>query len=243
MNNVSQILPLRRMTCSPDEWDAFRKEQATAVAGKIETDKSAEFAKYMEQCFLAICEELNVFDMASNWAEKTPLEKLAVADDIIRRFVARIKSDTNGGRAQKYNDMPVKPVPKIYVVSSDRGLMSVSTNGAVQVNPNSPVCNDFVRFLMALRHEATHIVDLFFPHLSPLCPGILARATAFYVGPHEDEKLYEKNPLEMNANTRLKEFGQMVKARIAMREYNRLRGLIGRGMMNNALGGIGPHVR
>ena len=135
MNNVSQILALRRMTGTPAEWAALKRDQAKQIAGKIEKDKSQEFTKYIDDCFIAVCEELRVFDMARDWATKKDLDKLEIAQNIIRRFVARIKSDTANGRAREYNDRPIESVPDISVTGTNNGQMSVSKDGRVNVNP------------------------------------------------------------------------------------------------------------
>lgn len=232
-NILLQILAVRRATCSPAEWNTYKKAQARKIAGKIEKTKSEQFAEYVDEIFLSVCEELHVFEMARDWAKKSASEKLAVAGNIIRRFVERVRSDMNTGRAKKHNDMKVESVPEISVSRADSGLMSVSPRGVVNINSNWTFYNDLVRFLMDLRHEATHIVDMFFPSLSPLKPDILARAQVFYVDGRDDFGLYGSNPLELNANTRRREFGDIVRAKIALREYNRIGGLVG-----NAMGGM-----
>ena len=229
-NVILQILAMRRATGSPAEWNAIKKAQARKIAGKIEQDKSQEFAKYIERCFMSVCDELHVFEMARDWPQKSEFEKLTIAGDIINRFVKRVQSDMNTGRARKYNDMVVEPAPEISVSRAAGGLMSVSSNGTVNINPDWPFYNDLARFLMDLRHEATHIVDIFFPCLSPLRPDILAKARIFYVDGRDDFGLYKENPLELNANTWRREFGDIVRAKIALCEYNRIRGILGNKM-------------
>ena len=117
----------------------------------------------MEMSFISICDELHVFEMARDWPKKSESEKLAIAGNIIRRFVERIQSDIKSGHAKKYNDTVIDNVPKISVT----------------------------------------------------------RAQLFYVDGHDDFGLYESNPLELNANTRRREFGDIVRTKIALCEYMR----------------------
>ena len=91
---------------------------------------------------------------------------------------------------------------------------------------------------MDLRHESIHIVDIFFPSLSPLEPDIWAKAQMFYVDAHDDFELYSKNPLELNANMRRREFGELVRAKIALCEYNRTRGVMNGHTMNGIVCGL-----
>ena len=234
LNNPNTVVAIHRAILGAQS-GCDKKAQAREIAGKIEKTKAQQFAEYIEECFISICEDLHVFEMARDWAKKSEFEKLTVADNIIKRFVAHLKSDVRTGRAKKYNNMSAESmsdeaVPNIFVARAQDGLMSVSLKGWVNINPNWSFYSDLTRFLMDLRHEATHIVDIFFPELSPLDFDILVRAQLFYVDGHDDFGLYESNPLELNANTRRREFGDIVRAKIALCEYNRIRGMAGNGM-------------
>ena len=57
---------------------------------------------------------------------------------------------------------------------------------------------------MDLRHELTHVLDTLVPQISPLDPEILAMSMRYYEG--KDHDLYTNNPLELNANTKRKEY-------------------------------------
>ena len=226
-NSKPQITEIINAMQSPTKWNAYRVTQANKIAGKIEKTKSEQFAEYVDGVFILVCAELNIFDMARDWAKKSALEKLAVAGNIIKRFVERVQSDTQTGRAQKYNDKVVESTPKISVSHSNNGQMSVSQRGTVNVNPNFRYYDNLINFLMDLRHESTHIVDMFFPSISPLDMDIRDLSMAFYIKPNEDMNLYKQNPLELNANMRRREFGNKLQEKIAGCEYARVQRLVG----------------
>lgn len=235
-NFFTRVLP-RLLTQSPD-WNKYKKSQAEEISGKVNKARAEQFAKdYIEWNFISICDELHVFEMERDWAKKSEFEKLTVADNIICRFVERLRSANMGRGGQEGEPANMAP-PKIYVARSSKGFMSVTTNGVVNVNPDVMAYKtDLVAFLKHLRHEATHIVDMFFPNLSPLDADIRMRAMLFYMQPKENMDLYKTNPLELNANMRQDEFGDILRAKIALCEYNRLRGLTG-----NAMGGMLPGI-
>ena len=226
-NSKPQITEIINAMKSPTKWNTYRVAQARKIAGNIEKTKSEQFAEYVDGVFMSVCEELNVFEMARDWAKKTHPEKLAVAGNIIKRFVERVQSDSKNGRAKKYNDKVVDSAPKISVSCATDGQMSVSQQGTVNVNPNFRYYDNLINFLMDLRHESTHIVDMFFPSISPLDTDIRDLSMAFYINPREDMNLYQQNPLELNANMRRREFGNKLQEKIALCEYARVQRLVG----------------
>ena len=236
-NSKPQITEILDAMKSPTKWNNLRMTQAQKIAGKIEKTKSEQFAEYVDDVFMSVCEELNVFEMARDWAKKSPAEKLAVAGNIVKRFVARVQSDAQSGRAKKYNDKVVESVPKFSVTGVDNGQMSVSHRGVVNVNPNFRYYDNLINFLMDLRHESAHIVDMFFPGLSPLDTDIRDLSMAFYIRPSEDMNLYKQNPLELNANMRRREFGNKLQEKIALCEYARVQRLVGNAVARGILRG------
>ncbi len=236
-NSKPQITEIINAMKSPAKWNAYKTAQAQKIAGKIEKTKSEQFAEYVDDIFMSVCEELNVFEMARDWAKKSPAEKLAVAGNIIKRFVSRVQSNAQNGHAKKYNDKVVESVPKISVSRADDGQMSVSGRGMVNVNPNFRYYDNLINFLMDLRHESTHIVDMFFPGLSPLDTDIRDMSMAFYIRPNENMNLYKQNPLELNANMRRREFGNKLQKKIALCEYARMQGAFGNARMRGIVWG------
>ena len=218
-NSKPQITEIIDAMKSPTKWNTYKMTQARRIAGKIEKTKSEQFAEYVDGVFMSVCEELNVFDMARDWAKKSA--------PIIKRFVERVQSDSKNGRAKKYNDKVVESVPKISVSYVTDGQMSVSPRGTVNVNPNFRYYDNLINFLMDLRHEGTHIVDMFFPSISPLDTDIRDLSMAFYIKPQQDFNLYKQNPLELNANMRRREFGNKLQEKIARCEYARVQRLVG----------------
>lgn len=221
---IAEIINAMR---SRDTWRTYKKAQAQKIAGKVPEDKCKKFADWLNLKFVAICDEMNIFDMARDWAALPDSDKLAVAQKIIRRFVDIMRGESLIGRqvskddTDEYTDVPM---PEFSVQGTSDGLMSVSNLGVVNINPRWPYYNDLGRFLMDLRHEAAHIVDIFFPDLSPLDSAVRRDAMMFYVDGHDDFGLYSKNPLELNANMGRDEFGELVRTKIAVYEYMRARG-------------------
>ena len=236
-NSKPQITEIIDAMKSPTKWNNLRMNQARKIAGRIEKTKSEQFAEYVDDIFMSVCEELNIFEMARDWVKKSAPEKLAVAGNIIKRFVERVQSDAQSGRAKKYNDSVTESVPKIFVTRADDGQMSVSHRGAVNVNPNFRYYDNLINFLMDLRHESAHIVDIFFPGLSPLDTDIRDLSMAFYIRPNEDMNLYKQNPLELNANMRRREFGNKLQEKIALCEYARVQRLVGNAVARGVLRG------
>ena len=238
-NQISkpQITEIVAAMQSPNKWRGFRMTQAQKIAGKIEKTKSEEFAEYIDGVFMLVCEELNVFYMARDWAKKSAPERLAVAGNIIKRFVERVQSDTQTGRAKKYNDKVVESVPKISVSRATDGQMSVSQRGTFNINPNFRYYDNLINFLMDLRHEGTHFADMFFTSISPLDTDIRDLSMAFYIKPNEDMNLYKQNPLELNANMRRREFGNKLQEKITLCEYVRVQRLVGNTVARGILRG------
>lgn len=249
--NVNVLQMVRAMT-NPTQWNNFKKDQARAVAGKIENDKCARFADYLTDRFIDTCRDRAISARFGNWETLSGNDKIKLAADIVRVLLANIQSDMAAGRVTIYNhagladdfDKTVRPdmskMPKISVRAVDNGLMSVSSRGVLSINTNWAhyAGRDPLAFLMDLRHEVMHIVDLFIPEISPLEPEVRRRAAAFYVNPRDDMGLYESNPLEMNANLKRREYGEKIRAMLTGMQIERVRrqnpnlmnmGMFGRG--------------
>ena len=235
-NFFTGVLP--RLLTQSSGWNQYKESQAKDVSGKVNQAKAEQFAKdYIEWNFIAICDELKVFEMARDWAKKSEFEKLTIADNIIRRFVERLRSANMGRGGQEGEPANATP-PKIHVARSATGFMSVTSDGVVNVNPDVPEYkNDLVTFLKHLRHEAAHIIDMFFPELSPLDADIRMRAILFYMQPKENMGLYKTNPMEINANIRQDQFGDILRAKIALCEYARVQRLVGNAVARGVLRG------
>lgn len=235
--NPDAIRYMMRMMMNGAQWNTIKKDQARAVAGKIEDDKCGRFADYLTDRFIDACRDRGVSAQFGNWEKLSGADKIKLAADIVRILLTNIKSDMNNGRVTVYHHdgiaddfdksvrTDISQMPKISVRAANDGLMSVSNKGVLSINTNwsfyggkSPQA-----FLMDLRHEVMHIVDMFIPEISPLDPDVRRRSVAFYVDPHEDMGLYQNNPLELNANLHRRQYGDKIRAMLLEREFERMR--------------------
>ncbi len=246
IKNVDNMRHMMRAMMNGAQWNAIKKDQARAVAGKIEDDKCGRFADYLTDRFIDVCRDRAISARFSNWEKLSGDDKIKLAADIVRVLLMKIRTDMTNGRVTIYNhagladdfDKTVRPdmsqMPKISVRAANDGLMGVSNKGVMSINTNwafyqkSPTY-----FLMDLRHEVMHIVDMFIPEISPLNPDVRRRAALFYVDPRDDFGLYTSNPLELNANLHRREYGEKIRSMLTGLEIERIR------VMNPNLMGMG----
>lgn len=209
--------------------------------------KCERFSDYMTDLFVNTCNHETISGRFQNWKDKSDAEKLKLASDIINVFLSKLGKEITQHRVPIYqrdgteyegtNDkmgetitadiakMPeitVKPIeqPKpndAMYVSSKRELFINMQNPGYKSSPSN--------FLTSLRHEFTHIVDMFIPSISPLEPEVREEAMRSYVRPDENKELYEKNPLELNANMKKEEYKQRIDAMLTLQETERNRAM------------------
>ncbi len=238
IKNIDSVRHMMRAMMNSAQWNTIKKDQARAVAGKIEDDKCGRFADYLTDRFIDVCHDRAISARFGNWEKLSGNDKIKLAADIVRVLIMKIHTDMAAHRVTIYNhdgiaddfDKTVRPdmsqMPKISVCSTNDGLMGVSNKGVLAINTNwafyqkSPTY-----FLMDLRHEVMHIVDMFIPEISPLNPDVRRRAALFYVDPRDDFGLYTSNPLELNANLHRREYGDKIRSMLAGMEIERIRAM------------------
>ena len=237
--NPDAVRHMMRTMMNGAQWNAIKKDGARAVAGKTEEDKCGRFADYLTGRFIDACRDRAISARFGNWEKLSGNDKIKLAADIVRVLLANIQSDMAAGRVTIYNhagladdfDKTVRPdmskMPKISVREANDGLMSVSSKGVLSINTNWAHYSgrDPLAFLMDLRHEVMHIVDMFIPEITPLAPDVRRRAALFYVDPHDDMGLYSNNPLELNANLHRREYGEQIRSMLTGLQIDRIRAM------------------
>ena len=232
---------------SPEKWMAYRKEQIADVAGDIDRAKCEKFSDYMTDQFINTCNDKEIAGRFKDWEQKSDSEKLKLAADIVRIFLKNVKSDIVGQRVPTYQnnnsntyktndemgkgpgvDGPQMPTISVKPMDDSKAdgktMMYVSNNKDLCINVNHPIYKQSpADFLADLRHELTHVIDMFVPEISPLDPDVREKATMFYVNAKESGELYKNNPLELNANMKRKEYRECIQAMLTMQTINQNR--------------------
>ncbi len=231
---------------TPQGWHEYKKEQLGSVLGKLDMSKSEKFAEYLNNRFMDAVMANNAVDMNLRWKNISDDEKIRFAQKIVNSLIELLNSDIQQNRVTLYNDntgdvyqksddfidMVYKQEIaeylhnklKITVQKSDYGLMGLSTTGNLGINLNWELYKGIELFLMDLRHEMMHMVDLFMPQISALDPQTRTIASRYYIdGKNGDFDLYQNNPLELNANLKRREFGLLCTERLANATYNHIK--------------------
>ena len=102
--------------------------------------------------------------------------------------------------------------------------MCITSSKDLRINMEQAAYKDNpLQFLADLRHEFTHISDMFIPEISPLDADVREEAIRNYTDPHQNKELYKNNPLELNANMKRDDYKQRIDAMLTMQEVNRNR--------------------
>jgi len=215
--------------------------------GKMDRKKCEQFSDYMTDVFIATCNNGEVAGQLQNWKDKTDAERLKLATDIVRIFLQNISKDiakknvptyqrdgtkyknTNTDFDNKFAD-DMSQMPEILVQQMENPKpndgMNVTTDKKLNINLNNPAYkNNLAMFLGNIRHELTHVIDIFVPGISPLDADVREEAMKSYVGPHENEELYKRNPLEVNANMKRAEYMKHIEAMLILQETQRNRAI------------------
>lgn len=213
----------------------------------MDREKCEKFSDYMTTRFLDACNSPEISGRFQNWQNKQDSEKRKLASDIIKVFLNNIGRDISMRQVPIYqrdnteyrgaNDefdkditdmrakMPEISVKALQYPRPDDG-MCVSSSREMGINMTHPMYkNSPLQFLTDLRHELTHIIDMFVPSISPLDANVRDKAILNYVGPHENKDLYKNNPLELNANFKRNDYKQRIDAMLTMQETNRNRAM------------------
>ena len=238
--NLEEMLGAMETT---EKWNKFVVAKNEIFTGKIDKEKAAKFADYVTKRFIDSCNDKTVFGSFQNWKTKTTEEKISVTEKILDAFIKNITDDiindkvvlhTRDGSEfhtdkpaimKQYKEDIISNIPKIIVKHRDipGAMMGVAREKVLYINFDFTfyTIDTAEFFLMDLKHEFTHIIDMFIPAISHIDPDTLLDAQMFYVNPTiGDRKLYDNNPLELNANQNRKDLRikieQMLNAQSAL---------------------------
>jgi hypothetical protein len=211
-----------------EKWDKFVAAKNEVFTGKIDKEKASKFADYLTKRFIDACNDKTVFGSFQNWQLKSTEEKTSITEKLLAAFINNIKDDiindkvtlhTRDGNefhtdnpdiAKQYKEDIISSIPKITVKHRDASgaMMGVARENILYINFDFTFYkfNTPEFFLMDLKHEFTHIIDMFIPEISHIDQDTILDAQMFYVNPITgDPELYENNPLELNANQNRKD--------------------------------------
>lgn len=225
---------------------------------KMDREKCEKFSDYITTRFIDACNHETISGRFQNWKEKSDAEKLKLAADILNVFLNNISRDItrhqvpiyrrDGDKYKPTNDefdekitMEMAKMPEISVNQMENAKlndgMCITSSKDLRINMEQAAYKENpLQFLMDLRHEFTHLADIFIAEISPLDADVREEAIRNYTDPHQNKELYKNNPLELNANMKRDDYKQRIDAMLTLQEVNRNRtmninmlGMMGRG--------------
>ena len=222
------IEDLEAMDGTPAEQREHRKKRLAPVLNKLDHAKSELFADYLNKRFMDAVMANNAVQMNLKWQTATTPEKIAFTQNVVNTLIKLLHDDIMDNRVTLHNrdgsvytptndefDKTYKQEISDYMNSFlkftiepyDNGLMGVNNTRKIHINFDFEFYKAFELFLMDLRHEMMHLVDIFIPQISTLDPDVSLTAQHYYLsGQDVFDTHYAPNPLELNANLRRKEF-------------------------------------
>lgn len=231
------IEDLEAMDGSIEQQREHRKKRLNPVLNKLDMATSELFADYLNNRFMDAVMENNAIQMNKKWDSATDEEKIAFTQNVVNTLIKLLHDDIMNNRVtlhkrdgtvytptndefdkvykQEISDY-INSSVKITVEKAQDGLMGINRNRILHINLDFVLYKGFELFLMDLRHEMMHMVDIYIPQISTLDPDISLTAQRYYLsGQDVFESYYETNPLEINANLRRREFREL-----CMKKFN-----------------------
>lgn len=213
----------------PGDTVEYKKEQLDKVAGKMSQTRSLEFSRYLTSRFIMAIKSQPVAQMVAKWDVLSEDEKMTLVQKLIDTLLEIIISDVDnnnvtiykadgtelgdiGSHARAVYKEDIKaPNIKIDSVDAKGFQMGVSPTGRLSINFQLPIYGTVDFLLMDLRHEASHIVDMFLTPISPLPPEVSRASFHNYIQPEDDAKYYVNNQAELNAETGRTEYAAEIR--------------------------------
>ena len=172
---------------------AYHIHQIETV-GKYDVPAKTTFTQLFTDTFVSM------FNQDINSGDKIPTMENITKSDLFKINPDAIKEDL------LLKNMTVKHV-------DDKGfLMGVEHTRTLYINFNWLMYSSLDCFLMDLRHETTHIIDIFSPRLGSLGEEVALESRRNYI---PTGKYYDKNPLEQNANTERAKYAAAIRQTIS----------------------------
>ena len=227
----SIIEDLEAIDGTPEQLREHKKKRLNPVLNKLDRAKSEVFADYLNHRFMDAVMANNAIQMNAKWNSATDEEKIAFTQNVVNTLIKLLHDDIMNNRVTLYKRDGTVYTPtndefdetykqeisdyinsyvKITVTKVQDGLMGINRNRILHINLSFELYKAFELFLMDLRHEMMHMVDMYIPQISTLDPDVSLTAQRYYLsGQDVFESHYETNPLEINANLRRKEFREL----------------------------------
>jgi hypothetical protein len=211
---------------STEKWNKITRAKNEVFRKKLDKDAAEKFSDYVTQRLIDTCNDKSIFGVFYNWESKSIAEKISVTNKIVTVFTRNIKDDILNNRVQLHNsdgseykytndtidtafkEDIINSIPSLDVQNKDvpGAMMGVSRDRILYINYQHMFYQkSALFFLMDLKHELTHFIDMFIPSISIIDPDTNLDAQMFYVNPQRDRQLYDENPLELNANQKRKD--------------------------------------
>ena len=211
---------------STEKWNKLTRAKNEVFRKKLDKDAAEKFSDYVTQRLIDTCNDKTIFGSFYNWESKSIAEKISITEKIVKVFTRNIKDDILNNRVQLHNrdgseykytndtidtafkEDIINSIPSLDVQDRDvpGAMMGVSRDRILYINYQFIFYqNAALFFLMDLKHELTHFIEIFIPSISIIDPDINLDSQMFYANPQCDRQLYDENPLELNANQKRKD--------------------------------------
>ena len=215
-----------------DQQREHRKKRLNPVLNKLDMAKSEVFADYLNHRFMDAVMANNAVQMNTKWGSASDEEKIAFAQNVVNTLIKLLHDDIMNNRVTLYKrdgtvytptndefDETYKQEISDYINSyvkitvekeASDNPMGINRSRILHINLDYELYKAFELFLMDLRHEMMHLVDMYIPQISTLDPEVSLTAQRYYLsGQDVSDSHYAPNPLELNANLRRKEFREL----------------------------------
>jgi len=209
-----------------------QKHEATeAVRDKINKERNAEFGRYLTDAFVRTMKSPAIAGRILGFQSMDMDGKIAFTQAFMGELADLINTDIDDDKVKIYNyEMePLKgrvsefslnlfkediklPHMKAMDFPTKGFLMAVNHIKELKINFDYPMYGMTDCFLMDLRHECAHVVDIYSPQISPLGREVAGVSIRNYVTPEENADYYDQNHLEENGQLDRAEYAGAIRA-------------------------------
>ncbi|MCL1892545.1 MAG: hypothetical protein FWF97_04665 [Alphaproteobacteria bacterium] len=199
---------------------------------KVSKERNEEFGRYLTGLFVRTMKQPNIAGRILGFGSMTNDVKVDFTQSFMDALIDLINKDIDEDKVKIYNqsgelingpDSTISKhslslfkedikIPKMKVADVPRKgfQMGMGPTKDLGINFDWPLYKMTDCFLMDLRHESGHVVDVFAPNISPI-GNISLEASRNYVSPEENPDYYARNPHEGNANTGRSEYADAIR--------------------------------
>ncbi|MCL1902160.1 MAG: hypothetical protein FWG18_00855 [Alphaproteobacteria bacterium] len=195
---------------------------------KMSVENNKEFAKYLTGAFIRTMKLPDIAPRILGWDSMPTETRVDFAQLFMDKLIDVINADINEEKIplinfdkdkfKKISDLGLSEVfkeklrlPKMKVTHAvGAKLMVVAPTRDLFINFDFPMYKGVDNFLLDLRHESGHVIDLF-SDISPLSMDVRLGAMRNY---GQEDELWTINPLELNTNISRHEDAQAIRKAI-----------------------------